>query len=361
MRLRLAQVATLVVLAVMPTQAQQNGSSAVLTAPPFEIYLDLLRQQAGIPGMSAAILQDGVVVWERGLGFQNQEARIRATPDTPYPVGDLSATVASALLLQCVEQRRLELDEPVRRYGVALTEENATLRQILNHTSAGTPGETFKYDPDRFALLAGAVEFCAPQPYRKSVAHRVLERLAMKDSVPGRDLQNPNVVPEGLFDPTSLERYASVLSRLAVPYQVDRRGRAVPTELPAPEGIDGSRGLVSTVRDLAQFDAALDSGILLQPDTLRMAWTAGTGKDRLPLPTGLGWFVQSYNGEPVVWHFGLMPNAYSSLIIKLPARHVTLILLANSDALSAPYQLALGDVTRSVFATLFLRLFTLGP
>lgn len=361
MRFRLAQVATLVVVAVLGTQAQQNGSSTALTAPPFEVYLDLLRQQAGIPGMSAAILQDGEVVWERGLGFQNQEARMRATPDTPYPVADLTATVASVLLLQCVEQRRLELDEPVRRYGVALPEESATLRQILNHTSAGTPGETFKYDPDRFALLAGAVEFCAPQPYRKSVAHRVLERLAMKDSVPGRDLQDPNVVPEGLFDPTSLERYASVLSRLAVPYQVDRRGRAVPTVLPAPDGIDASRGLVSTVRDLAQLDAALDAGILLQPDTLRMAWTAGAGKDRLVLPAGLGWFVQSYNGEPVVWHFGLVPKAYSSLIIKLPARHVTLILLANSDGLSAPFQLASGDVTRSVFATLFLRLFTLGP
>ena len=62
--------------------------------------------------------------------------------------------------------------------------------------------------------------------------------------------------------------------------------------------------------------------------------------------------------ERVVWRFGLIPNAYSSLVVKLPARHLTFIVLANSDGLSNPFQLASGDVTRSLFAMLFLRLAT---
>jgi hypothetical protein len=62
-----------------------------------------------------------------------------------------------------------------------------------------------------------------------------------------------------------------------------------------------------------------------------------------------------------VWHFGLVPNAYSSLILKVPGRHITFILLANSDGLSAPFQLADGDVTRSLFATVFLRYLRLTP
>ena len=41
----------------------------------------------------------------------------------------------------------------------------------------------------------------------------------------------------------------------------------------------------------------------------------------------------------------------------MPGRDITLILLANSDGLSAPYTLANGDVTASLFAKLFLRLF----
>lgn len=349
--------ATIVVLtlgAIASPVARQNPPVLV---SPLEAYLEPLRVQAGIPGLSAVVVLDGDVVWERGFGFQNQELRIRATPDTPYMVGDLSQTIAAALLLQCVEGRKLNLDEPVRRYGVSLPESGVTIRQLLSHTSSVNPNGTFKYDPDRFAALTDVMTACVPQPYRKSVSHRILEHLAMRDSVPGRDLQNPDVVPEGMYDPGHLERYAKVLERLAVPYKVDKKGRSTRTELPV-EGINVAVGLVSTARDLARFDAALDSTLLLD-ETRAIAWTnaAGGGLSSSTAPTGLGWFVQNYRGERVVWHFGLIPNAYSSLILKIPSRHLTVILLANSDGLNAPFNLHAGDVTRSVFANLFLRLF----
>jgi CubicO group peptidase (beta-lactamase class C family) len=336
--------------------ARQSPSTA-LSTPPFERYLDLVRQQAGIPGLSAAIVKDGQIVWERGFGFQNIEARIGATPDTPYLVGDLSQTLASALLLQCVEERHLDLDTPLSRYGMRLPEPDATLRQVLSHTSSVAAGAVpFKYDPERFGALTTVMEFCAPQPYRKSVAHRILERLAMKDSVPGRDLRNPDIVPTGLFDPSALERYAAIIDRMAVPYKLDKKGKPVRSEPLLPAGISTADGLISTVRDLARFDSAIDDGILLKGQTLSVAWSNAYGRDGTSVPMGLGWFVQGYEGELVVWHFGLVPGAYSSLILKLPARRATLILLANSDGLSAPFQLPLGDVTRSLFATVFLRL-----
>jgi CubicO group peptidase (beta-lactamase class C family) len=331
--------------------ARQNPAVAPnFGSPAFEGYIELLRQQAGIPGVSGALLQDGAVVWEQGLGFANQEARIPARPDTPYVVADVSETFAAVLLLQCVEQRRLYLDEPARDFGVA-TSDAVTIRQLLSHVSEGT----FRFDPERYGLLTRAMEYCAPQPYRKSIAHRLLERLAMIDSVPGRDMRVPTAAPEGLFDDDTLARYASALERMAVPYRVDRRGRATPHELPM-DGINAATGLVSTVRDLARFDAALDSGILLRDETLAAAWAPARGADGAALPTGLGWFVQTYRGVPVVWQFGVIPNAYSALVVKVPSRHATMILLANSDGLAIPFQLENGDVTRSLFATVFLRM-----
>jgi hypothetical protein len=42
-------------------------------------------------------------------------------------------------------------------------------------------------------------------------------------------------------------------------------------------------------------------------------------------PLGLGWFVQSYNNERLVWQFGVVKDAYSGLILKLPDRNITLI------------------------------------
>lgn len=337
--------------------AQQNSLSGLI---PFESYLESLRVQAGIPGMSAILLQDGEVVWERGLGFQNQESRIRATPDTPYPIADLNQTLAATLVLHCTEQRRLALADPIQRYGESVPEANATIRQLLSHTSANS-GDAFQYDPERFAKLTRAVESCIEQPYRKTVAVEVLERFAMKDSVPGRDVVTTTFAAtqnqqQPLFSTEVIERYRRVLDRLAVPYKVDKRGRLSRGEL-QPEGINAASGLVSTVRDLARFDAALDTGLLIREDTRNMAWSNVQSSQNTAIPTGLGWFVQNYRDDRVVWHFGLVPNAYSSLIIKLPARRLTFILLANSDGLTRTSNLAAGDALQSPFVNLFLRFF----
>lgn len=331
-----------------PANRLDLGTSA------FESYLELLRQQAGIPGMSGALLQDGVVVWERGLGMANHEERIRATPDTPYYVADLSQTFAAVLLLQCVELRRLELDAPLTRYGLARPEGTASLRQVLSHSTAAEEGGDFRYDPARFALLSAVMENCVRQPYRRSMAHRLLDRLALIDTVPGADLVDRQAVPAEVFEPAALDRYAAVLQRLAVPYKVDRR-RATRTDVPT-DGLNAATGIVSTVRDLARLDAALDAGDLLLPETLAVAWAPVTGGNGAPLPTGLGWFTQTYRGTPIVWQFGVLPNAYSALVVKVPSHRATMILLANSDGLFVPSQLEGGDVTRSVFASVFLRM-----
>jgi CubicO group peptidase (beta-lactamase class C family) len=342
-------VALLLATAAIPAQR------AVVPAgffPNLETYLESLRVQAGIPAMSAAVVQDGEIVWERGFGFQNVAARVRATPDTPYQVAEVSGTLATVLVLQCVEERRLSLDEPVSTYGLRFPEPGVTLRTILSHTSTNI----FSYSPERFEQLNAAVEWCAPQPYVKTVAHRLLNRLAMKDSVPGTNLATADPqIPEGLFEPEELDRYRRVVDRMAVPYKVDSRGRVERTEVP-PSQITPVIGLVSTVRDLARLEAAIDSGLLLRDDTLALAWTPTAQRDGASAPTGLGWFVQPHRAGRLVWRFGLIPNAYSSLVLKVPERRLTFILLANSDGLSAPFQLGAGDVTRSVFATFFLKL-----
>ena len=357
----IAVIAT-VVLRTVPSAQQpsplftQGGSIPVLDS-----YLEALRQQAGIPGMSATVLKDGVTVWEKGYGFANTATRERVTPDTPFMVGDMSGTLAAVLLLQCVELRRIGLDDPLSKFGLSAPEPTATLRGLLTHTTPDGGrggGDAFAYNLDRYSHLTELMEWCAPQPYRKSVSHRVLNRLAMRDSVPGTDLIDPDLpLPEGLFTEDELARYRSALQRIAVPYKVTGRTRADRMDLPIAT-MSASGGLVSTVRDLAKLDRAVDDRIMLLDDTLVAAWNPSVDRNGQATPMGLGWFVQVHRNERVVWHFGQVPNAYSSLIVKLPAKGITFILLANSDGLSNPFQLQAGDVTRSLFATLFLKLTT---
>jgi hypothetical protein len=176
--------------------------------------------------------------------------------------------------------------------------------------------------------------------------------------VPGTDLADPALpLPEGLFAEDELARYRSVLQKIAVPYKVTGRNKADRTDLPITT-MSATDGLVSTVRDLAKLDRALGDRIMLLDETLGVAWNPVVDRSGQPTPMGLGWFVQYHRNERVVWHFGQIPNAYSSLVLKLPAKGITFILLANSDGLSNPFQLQAGDVTRSLFATVFLKLTT---
>ena len=317
----------------------------------FEGYIELLRQQASIPALSGVLIQDHVIAWERGLGFANLESRIPARSDTPYAIGDLTEAFTSVLLLQCAEQRRVDINEPVRSYGISLPERDATIRQVLSHTSQGT----FKYDAERFSLLTPVVEECARQPFRKTFALQMIDRLGMATSVPGRDATRPGAVPGGMLDAEHLDHYGRVLANLAVPYKVDKRGHATRTEL-SSEGINAATGLVSSARDLANFDLALDDGVLLRESSLQAAWSAVMTPAGVAAPTGLGWFVQSYRGSTVIWQFGVIDNAYSAMIVKVPAKRATMILLANSDGLAIPFQLETGDVTRSPFALVLLKM-----
>jgi len=351
---RPVQIAAIVLLAVCVTLPQGSAAQS-LTFSLFERYLESLRQQAGIPGLSAAIVQNRSIVWERGFGLQDVENSIRADPSTPYVVGGLTETFSSVLLLTCWERGLLKLDDPIRKWTSAIPEPDATLRDVLAHTSSGVPGSAFRYDPSRYAALSPVIEGCFDQPFRKGLAQAILDRSALRDSVPGHDIGDASNPDRGLFDQGSLERYAGVLGRLATPYRVDRNGRATRSDYP-PKTLNAATGLIATVRDLARYDGDVDR-FLLHNLGRDVAWTDVVSSGGATLPVGLGWFVQRYNADRLVWHFGLSPDSYSSLLLKVPDRNLTLILLANSDGLSASFSLADGDVTRSLFATLFLRLF----
>jgi CubicO group peptidase (beta-lactamase class C family) len=348
----LSVLAATVVLAQQPPVFTPFGALPVL-----DNYLEALRKQAGIPGMSAAVVREGAIIWEKGYGYQDTASRIPATPDTPYLVGDLSGTLAAVMLLECAERRQLYLDDPIRKYGAELPEANVTIGQVLSHTTPGLE-EPFTYSLERYVQLTTVMEHCGEaRSYRKSVA-MLLESAAMQDSVPGTDLwHSDSVLRDGEFASDDVDRYRRVLDRMAVPYKIDTRQRAERTELP-PMTMTAAGGLVSTVRDLARLDAALDSTVVLRQETLDQAWNPVITPAGFVSPMGLGWFVQSHRGQRVVWHFGNVVNAYSSLLLKLPDQKITFILLANSDGLSATFQLPSGNVTKSLFATLFLRLVT---
>jgi CubicO group peptidase (beta-lactamase class C family) len=345
-----AVLAAVLLLASVPARGQ------VIVYEVFGAYLDSLRDQAGIPGLAAAIVDTNGIVWERAYGYQDVGRPMATRTDTPFNADGLTQTITAAMVLRCAEERRLSLDAHLGEYRVTTSEPDATIRQVLTHTSGAPDNLTFSLRPERLAPLWPIVRACAVDSYRETFAN-LLTRLAMFDSVPGPNILSIARGDEGVPEPGDVDRYAAVLQRRAMPYFVDDRARALPSSYPeSASALTPSTGLVTTVLDLAKFDLALKQGILLEPGTLEHAWSAPSANG-VALPHGIGWFVQDYGGEKVVWQFGMTENASSSLMIMLPARGLTLILMANSDGLVRLYSPANGDVTLSPFARLFLNLF----
>jgi CubicO group peptidase (beta-lactamase class C family) len=330
----------------------QPSSAQSLSYELFSRTLESLRREAGIPAISAVIVQDGRVAWSSGFGRQDVEGNLAARPDTPYAIGSLAQTLGSTLLLRkCVDQSYLETTDRVVRWTPAYPETETTVGELLSHTGQD---KIFHYAPERLSALVGVVEECAGAKYPQLLGQELFDLLAMINSVPGQTLIAPTADDVAMFDPGRLVRYNDILRRVAIPYRlIDRRPTRNVDVTPAK--IDFARGVVSSALDLAQFDMAYDSGFLA-PITRVQALSQAFANGK-PLPTGLGWFVQAYNNEPIAWQFGVVENAYSSLIVKVPNRRLTLILLANSDGLTAPFALEAGDVTTSIFARTFLQAF----
>ena len=344
-RLPLCSLAALLLTAT--ARAQAPGEPALPDERAFTHTLDSLRRAHRVPGMSAAVVRDGEVVYARGFGYADADSAVAADPATAYRIASLTKPIASAILLGMQEAGAFALDDPikplvpgyeafftqVRAYLLAhepdlahLVEpfdherDDITVRHHLTHTAAYVPGDTFAYNGFLYGTLSRLMEVTAERPFHELVQARVLAPLGMTASAASQE-----TAP------------AEVLARLAAPLRYDSAAGAFVAGVTPEPNVNAGAGVVSTVLDLARFDAAVDEHRLVSAATQAAAWTRQRLNDGTETPYGLGWFVQERDGAPVVWHYGWQPRAYSGLYLKLPERGLTFLLLANGENLSAPF------------------------
>ncbi len=273
-----------------------------LAAPPpaaaqnraaFEAQLEALRTALGIPSMSAAVVEGGTIVWVRHFGVEAGPGE-----SVRYPIASLTKPLAATLALRLVERGRLSLDEPVPGAGPGVR-----VRDLLSQTAAGTPGARFVYSSALFAKLQAPIERAARASFASALEANVLTPAGMRHTVAG--------------------------------------ARATP-----------STGVESTVEDLARFTMALGDGRLLKGASLATMFRPPRDEGGHPFPYALGWFVQPVGGEQVRWCYGQQAGG-SALMLTLPRRRLSFVLLARSDRLSAPFWLQFGDLRWSPAAVAF--------
>jgi len=349
---------TLAAIAVLASGVRVETQRQEFPFQIFERYLQPLMEQIGMPGLSAVIFQGGRIAWKGEYGYADVEKKIPMTIDTPIPVGGITQAVTGVLVGVCIDRYAFEIDQDIRNFVPTFPVAETRVRQVLAHATDGR----FQYNPAYYSALTKVVEApqCVNPSYRQAMATEVLDRLLMTRSVPGMDLGRPEgAAARDQFTADKWNRYQSTLAEVAVPYRIDDKNRPFRSEYKS-FGLDASSGLVSTANDLATFEKELYNGTPLSVSTLDRMWsnTVFTFPNfNLTTPTGLGWFVTNESGLKVVWTFGHIPDASSALIVKMPAKQLTLIMVSNSGGLAKNYDLENANVTSNPFVKIFLRLF----
>ena len=310
----------------------------------------LMQAYAGaVPGASVLVLRDGVPVFRRAYGLADLEQRVAATPATNYRLASMTKQFTAAAVLALIEEGRLSLEDPVRRWLPSLppAADPVSIRHLLTHTSGLIdyedlipPATTQQvHDADVLRLLESQnrLYFAPGTGYRYSNSGYALLALVVARAS-GEDfasfLRARIFLPLGMRDTLAYEAGVSSVSHRAFGYSYERAGWRR-TDQSVTSAVLGDGGVYSSIDDLAKWDAALYDERLLSARSLAIAFTPATATDDPAVRYGFGWRI---TGE-TLWHSGETVG-FRNVIVRYPRRHFTVIVLTNRDA-PEPYPLAL--------------------
>ena len=341
---------TLLLLAPVLLAAQPNpdvlGAERV-----FETWMRAQLAYRDLPGVAIGVVSNQQLVWAKGFGFADIDARTPMTPATKFRMASHSKLFTSTAIMQLRDQGKVRLDDPVSKYLPWFTVKPAekddppiTIEELLTHSSglsreAGShwsdykfpdagevrayveqsqaiysPQVRWKYSNLALTIAGMIVEAVSGEPYATYVQRHIFDPLRMADSsvdrqVPGLATGYGRRMPDG--------------HRARMPF-IDAKAMGPAT------------GITSTIEDMAklvslQFRTGpvggaqiLSTGALREMHRVRMMendWTRGNA---------IGFAVNREKDKLYVGHGGSYPGYKTQTLIQLDDR-VGVIVLTNGD------------------------------
>jgi CubicO group peptidase (beta-lactamase class C family) len=292
-----------------------------------------------VPGLALAVVRDGKVIKESGYGLASVELDVAVTPETVFEIGSVSKQITAAAIMLLVEEGKLSLDDKISKHlpGTPGAWEQITVRNLLSHTSglknytglagfelterlkrddfikrigtyplAFAPGAAHSYGNTNYNLLGYIIEAVSGRPYWEFVRDRIFAPLGMS-ATHDRD-----------------PRY--VLKHRANGYEWED-GALVGRDYDLTD-VFSAGAIVSTVRDLVKWDAALGGERLLKRSSLAQIWTPTRLNDGKIHPYALGWYVETLRGHRRVRHNG-QTAGFAASIARYDDDRLTVIVLCN--------------------------------
>ncbi|NAS30740.1 serine hydrolase [Flavobacteriaceae bacterium R38] len=307
----------------------------------FNNELQELKDYFQIPGIAVLIKKENQVIYEDYLGNSDVKNHIPIDSTITIPMASLTKIFSGITIMQLEAEGKLSLDDPINKYASSFNiPDSIKIKHILSHTSQGEVGKHFYYS-NRFGLLTSVIEKANNQSFEKTIQNRIINKLGLKNTYLLKD--STQLINEN--------------RRIAQPYTLGGEIKDGVMEKQTKYGFidygfSSSAGIVSTVRDLAILDNALNDNTLITEALKLKMFTPFNAQSSY----GLGIFSQEFMGKKLIWGYGQY-DCYSSLFLKVPSKNLTFIIAANNNLMSDPARLINGDVTTSLFAMSFLKNF----
>ncbi len=296
------------------------------------------------PGCSVAVIQDGRIVFEQGLGLANLEHSIPNTPETVFRLASMSKQFTAACVVLLSLDGALSLEDPIRKWIPELHEcaDPISLLHLIHHVSGlpdylgmmnhlgnydrlefGTqdaldllvtvkelqskPGEEFVYCNSGYMLLGEVVARCSGKSLRRFAKKRIFD-------------------PLGMVDTHFHDNCDEVVPRRAYGYRKRILGGFALSMTNLEMVGDGA--LFSTVRDLVKWDhnfyePTVGGEAFLQ--RMHEVFVLNNGK---AIDYAKGLTVRTWKGTRQVSHAGSYVG-FNTNMIRLPELKTTVICLSN--------------------------------
>ena len=325
------------------------------------LYQSLLLNR-GFNG-SILLAKNGEIVFEDYRGMINFSTGEPITASTPIHVASISKTFTATVILKLMEEGKISLEDPVKKYLPALPYENITIKDLLTHRSGlpkydhfmdGTQTLVTTRKNKKGRVIKSYRTFKVPLDFtgfasNKDVLQYMVRHRPAPIASPNRRYSYCNTnyamlaliiekitqtpFPEymltNVFKPLGMANTYVFSIKDTANYTPSYYANKSPFRLEKLDCVYGDKNVYTTVRDLLLWDKALYEGSYVSTKTLEMAYQPYSTESRGFKNYGLGWHLLVKPPEPtIVYHNGWW-HGNTAVFKRLVADSATVIILGN--------------------------------
>lgn len=295
------------------------------------------------PGGEFLVSKKGKPIYQKSFGKANLELDVNLTSENIFQIGSITKQFTAISILILEEKGKLIVNDPISKYIPDYPlGDKITIHHLLTHTSGikdftkmkslrdisqkemtpkmmvdffknepvdFAPGEKFDYNNSGYVLLGYIIELVSGEEYEEFIQKNIFDKAGMTKSYYASDRK---VIPKKAY---GYQKKESVyVNKTQISFSV-----------PFSSG-----SLMSTTSDMLKWQNALNQNLILNPKTIKKAFTKYKLNDGQEFTYGYGWHLIDVNGTQLRRHGGSI-FGFKSMGVYIPSEDIYVIGLSNCD------------------------------